>query len=285
MYCVLFAPNELICDRIYKMEPWSFKMSKYAKAANWVSEQRKAKNNFQNFNEMFGLESFEDAYFVQDALESVWAHKGDVKGYKLALTSKAMQAMFGVNTSFKGNLFSETILQGDQVISLKNYGRLGVEFELAIEIGQDFGATADNLTLEECMSKVSAVYPAFELIDDRNADYPTVDLISQTADNSWNANTVLGGKSENFSHLDFSVNEVFKSINGSIERSVTGAALENPFNAVIWIADFLNKRGSELKKGQIVMTGSTFPTYFPQPDDVIEFEVFDIGKIKINVSR
>jgi 2-keto-4-pentenoate hydratase len=260
-------------------------MSKYLEAANWVSEQRQAKNIFQNFNEMFGLESFEDAYFVQDALEAVWAHKGDVTGYKLALTSKAMQNMFGVNTPFKGNLFSETILKGDQVVSLKNYGRLGVEFELAIEIGEDFGANFKNMTIEECMSKVSAVYPAFELIDDRKADYSKVNLISTTADNSWNANTVLGSKSQNFSHLDFSVNQVFKSINGNIETSVTGAALENPFNAVIWIADFLNKRGSKLKKGQIVMTGSTFPTYFPQPGDVIEFEVFDIGKIKINIAN
>ena len=142
-----------------------------------------------------------------------------------------------------------------------------------------------NMTVEECTSKVSAVYPAFELIDDRKADYSKVNLISTTADNSWNANTVLGSKSQNFSHLDFSVNQVFKSINGNIETSVTGAALENPFNAVIWIADFLNKRGSKLKKGQIVMTGSTFPTYFPQPGDVIEFEVFDIGKIKINIAN
>ena len=260
-------------------------MSKYLEAANWISKQRQAKNIYKNFNEMFGLESFEDAYFVQDALEAVWAHKGEVAGYKLALTSKAMQEMFGVNTSFKGNLFSETILEGDQVISLNNYGRLGVEFELAIEIGEDFGANFKNMTIEECMSKVSAVYPAFELIDDRKADYSKVNLISTTADNSWNANTVLGSKSQNFSHLDFSVNQVFKSINGNIETSVTGAALENPFNAVIWIADFLNKRGSKLKKGQIVMTGSTFPTYFPQPGDVIEFEVFHIGKIKINIAK
>jgi 2-keto-4-pentenoate hydratase len=258
-------------------------MSKYVKAANWVSEQRRTKKVFQNFNEMFSLESFEDAYFVQDALESVWAHKGEVVGYKLALTSKAMQAMFGVTTSFKGNLFSKTILKGDQAVSLSNYGRLGIEFELAIEIGEDFGTNFNNLTVEECMSKVSAVYPAFELIDDRNADYPTVDLISQTADNSWNANTVLGSKLENFSHLDFNTNEVFKTINGNTERSVTGVALENPFNAVIWIADFLNKRSSELKKGQIVMTGSTFPTYLPQKGDVIEYEVFDVGKVKVNI--
>ena len=258
-------------------------MSKYVKAANWVSEQRQAKNIFQNFNEMFDLESFEDAYLVQEALETVWAHKGDVIGYKLALTSKAMQNMFGVSAPFKGNLFSETILKGDQVISLKNYGRLGVEFELAIEIGEDFGTNSNDLTVEKCMSKVSAVYPAFELIDDRKADYSKVNLISTTADNSWNANTVLGSKSKNFFHLDFSTNEVFKTVNGNTEKSVTGEALENPFNAVIWIAEFLNNRGSELKKGQIVMTGSTFPTYFPQQGDRLEYEVLDVGKIKIKI--
>ncbi|GIR83447.1 MAG: hypothetical protein CM15mP85_00710 [Rhodobacterales bacterium] len=173
-------------------------MSKYVEAANWISKQRQSKKPFQNFNELFDLESFEDAYLVQDELETIWAHKGQVTGYKLALTSKVMQKMFGVSTPFKGNLFSKTILNGNQVISLKNYGRLGVEFELAIEIGEDFGTNSNDLTVEKCMSKVSAVYPAFELIDDRNADYPKVDLISTTADNSWNANTVLGSKSREF---------------------------------------------------------------------------------------
>ena len=93
-------------------------MSKYVEAANWISKQRQSKKPFQNFNELFDLRSFEDAYLVQDELETIWAHKGQVTGYKLALTSKVMQKMFGVNTSFKGNLFSKTILNGNQNISL-----------------------------------------------------------------------------------------------------------------------------------------------------------------------
>ena len=103
-------------------------MSKYVEAANWISKQRQSKKPFQNFNELFDLQSFEDAYLVQDELETIWAHKGQVTGYKLALTSKVMQKMFGVNTSFKGNLFSKTILNGNQTISLENYGRLGLIF-------------------------------------------------------------------------------------------------------------------------------------------------------------
>ena len=259
-------------------------MSKYVEAANWIKEQREAKRDFQNFNKMFNLESYEDAYLVQQALEAVWANKGHVAGYKLALTSKVMQNMFGVNTSFKGNLFAKTILKGNQIISLSNYGRLGVEFELAIEIGEDFGTKFNNLTVEDCMRKSKAVFPAFELIDDRNADYSKVDLISQTADNSWNANTVLGSRLENFTNLDFSKNEVCKTINEQTEKSVTGKALENPFNAVVWIAEFLKNRGLELKEGQIIMTGSTFSTYFPEKGDTIEYEVYNVGSVKIKIN-
>ena len=46
-------------------------MSKYVEAANWIKEQREAKRDFQNFNKMFNLESYEDAYLVQQALEAV----------------------------------------------------------------------------------------------------------------------------------------------------------------------------------------------------------------------
>ena len=50
-------------------------MSKYVEAANWISKQRQSKKPFQNFNELFDLQSFEDAYLVQDELETIWAHK------------------------------------------------------------------------------------------------------------------------------------------------------------------------------------------------------------------
>jgi hypothetical protein len=32
------------------------------------------------------------------------------------------------------------------------------------------------------------------------------------------------------------------------------------------------------------MTGSTFPTYFPEKGDIIEYEVCDVGKVKVNIT-
>jgi hypothetical protein len=40
-------------------------MSKYIDAATWINEQRETKSVFQNFNQMFNLESFEDAYLFK----------------------------------------------------------------------------------------------------------------------------------------------------------------------------------------------------------------------------
>ena len=258
-------------------------MSNFIDAARWLDQEHQNQANFKNFSNQFGLLTHEDAYEVQDALEKLWLWKGKLAGYKLALTSKPIQALFGVDTPMRGNIFSKTVLYGNQKISITDYVHLGVEFELAVEIGEDFGANCKEMNVSDCMSKVAAVYPAFELIDDRNADYSTVDLISATADNSWNGSNILGNRQRNFKHLDFDNNLVTKSVNKKKEKSITGAALENPFNSVLWIANSISKFGKELRKGQIIMTGSTFATYFPNKGDKILYEVEGIGKISIEI--
>jgi 2-keto-4-pentenoate hydratase len=254
-------------------------------AARWISEQHENRNDFINFSEMFELDDQDDVYKVQDALELVWQpSRGKVAGYKLALTSKPIQELFGVDTPMKGNIFSDNILFEGQKIKLENYVHLGIEFELAVEIGEDFDPNGHDLNEESCLRRISAVFPAFELIDDRNADYSTVDLKSLTADNSWNANNVLGKKCADFDAINFNNNSVSKTVNGKVEHSHTGAALGNPINSVIWIAKFLATRGKILRAGQIIMTGSTFATYFPKKGDTISYLVDGIGPVSLEVN-
>ena len=260
-------------------------LSKFIDAAKWLDERHRNRSRFENFNNKFDLSTTEDAYKVQDELEKLWVHKGHLVGYKLGLTSTPIQALFGIDTPIKGNIFSKTVLHGRQRIDASDYVNLGVEFELAVEIGEDFSLNCENLDIIDCMNKVAAVYPAFELIDDRKADYSTVDLISATADNSWNANSILGPRQTNFKHLNFESNLVRKIINGKLESSITGAALGNPFNSVLWIANLLSDCGQKLRQGQIIMTGSTFATYFPQKGDSIKYEVEDLGKISLEIKE
>ena len=258
-------------------------MSKFMDAAKWLDDQHKNRQKFKNFDQKFGLNTYEDAYNVQSALQNIWSYKGKLSGYKLALTSKPIQAMFGIDTPMKGNLFADTILYGNRAIEISDYVNLGIEFELCVEIGEDFGKNTTGLTINDCYKKIAAIYPAFELIDDRNADYTNVNLISATADNSWNANNILGNRQTNFQNLDFYQNPVTKNINGEIEYSQTGAALGNPFNSVLWIANYLSQHEEELLAGQVIMTGSTFATYFPKTGDTIIYNVKGIGEVQIEI--
>jgi 2-keto-4-pentenoate hydratase len=74
-------------------------------------------------------------------------------------------------------------------------------------------------------------------------------------------------------------------VNNQIETSTTGAALGDPFNSVAWIANFLNKRGRQLKANELIMTGSTFATMFPKSGDTISYEVTGIGAVELKVSE
>jgi 2-keto-4-pentenoate hydratase len=55
----------------------------------------------------------------------------------------------------------------------------------------------------------------------------------------------------------------------------------NPLNALSWLADKLAADGRPLKRGMVVMTGSTVPIQFPVPGDHAIVEVSGLGQAEI----
>jgi len=53
--------------------------------------------------------------------------------------------------------------------------------------------------------------------------------------------------------------------------------------AVAWLATQLSSRGSSLKAGQVVMTGSVMKTVFPTEDANYRFELAPIGTVEVLV--
>jgi 2-keto-4-pentenoate hydratase len=91
--------------------------------------------------------------------------------------------------------------------------------------------------------------PAFELIDDRNADYEGFDAHSLIADNTWNAGVILGDAIPNWQSIDWVTQPVRLDYNGKIETAVTGDAMGDPFAALAVVANNLVDRGLSLKPG------------------------------------
>src|SRR5262245_35559696 len=130
----------------------------------------------------------EDAYRIQDALHRLMAGagRGEIAGWKIALTSKAMQQMTGVDQPAAGAIFAATVHTSPARVSLASYHHLGVEFEVAVRLADDLPASGGPWTRASVAERVGACLPAFELVEDGNADYKTLDAFTLVAENAWN---------------------------------------------------------------------------------------------------
>src|SRR5262245_5207618 len=98
----------------------------------------------------------EDAYRIQDALHKVMAGagRGEIAGWKIALTSKAMQQMTGVDQPAAGAIFSKVIHPSPARVDVTGYHHLGVEFEVAVRLSEALPASGGPWTRASVASKV-----------------------------------------------------------------------------------------------------------------------------------
>ncbi len=259
-------------------------INRIEKIAQHLWDAHTSKTNFKNLDDELKPLSESDAYGIQHSLIKLWEKngKGTVVGHKVALTSKAIQELVGVDTPVKGSIFSSTIYRSPAAINLDDFVHLGLEFELAFVMGKDVPKNK-SFDINSISEFIDAAMPAFELIEDRNADYRNIDPLTLIADNAWCGGIVLGTPSQNWRKINLSSTQVHLSFNNEIEEAITGAAMGNPLNSVAWLASFLSEQGRPLKKGDIIMSGSTLATKFAKRGDKAVYTIEGIGKAEANI--
>src|SRR5262249_47715946 len=134
-----------------------------------------------------------EAYAAQEALARLLVpREGEVAGLKIAVATKVMQEFMGIDRPLGGMIFQRRIHRSPKQLRLADYINVVIEFELAAELGRDLPSSSAPFTAATVMPAIAAVMPAFELIEDRNADYKTVNALSLICDNCWNGGIVLG---------------------------------------------------------------------------------------------
>src|SRR5215468_4047204 len=230
----------------------------------------------------------DDAYRIQDALHRLMAAagRGDIAGWKIALTSKAMQQMTGVDQPAAGAIFSKLVHVSPARVDVAAYHHLGVEFEVAVRVADDLPASGGPWSRASVAGRVAACLPAFELVEDGDADYKTLDAFTLVAQNTWNGGVVLGAPSVDWRAVDLE-NAVTRCwVNDEPGgQGKTGDAMGHPLEAVAWLANILNRRGKQLDRGMIVMTGSSITTKFPAPGDRVRFAIDGLGEVLLEAAR
>jgi 2-keto-4-pentenoate hydratase len=242
----------------------------------WTQHQNRA--HFESLAGLLPGGHVADAYSVQEALVHLMMPAvGKPAGYKIGLTSLVMRRMCGLDQPVAGVILERRVHRSPARIAARDFVRLGVESELCLVIGQDLQPHASPCSLEQAAHAVGGVAAAFELVDDREADYARLDAATLIADNSWNAGVVLGEfvpLRAGSTSLEIGALDGALHIDGRMaDRGNSADALAHPFAIVQWLAEHLRSRRSHLRAGDLVMTGSVVATRFAKTGEHYRFEL------------
>ena len=257
-------------------------------AARASFEMHRTRARYRPLDATLRAAPLDDAYRIQDALHRIMteAGRGTIAGWKIALTSKAMQQMTGVDQPAAGAIFSRVAHSSPARADLATYHHLGVEFEVAVRLGDDLPASGGPWTRASVAGRVAACLPAFELVEDGDADYKTLDAFTLIAQNTWNGGVVLGAPITEWRGVDLARAVTRCWINDEPGgQGKTGDAMGHPLDAVAWLANLLNRRDRTLERGMVVMTGSSITTRFPAPGDRVRFLIEGLGEVTLEVTR
>ena len=261
--------------------------ARVARIARHIFEGHERRRRFERLRGELAPASLAEAYEVQDEVHRLFreAGWGELAGHKIALTSQAIQELCGVDQPAGGAIFARTVHPSPATIGLADFMHLGLEFELGVRLGADLPATGAPYTRESVAAAVAACMPAFELIEDRGADYGDLDAASILTDKCWCGGVVLGPEVAAWQDLDLAATPVELLWNGEvIDQGVTGAAMGHPFEGLAWLANLLASRGRAMKAGAIVITGSALRTRFPEPGDEVTYRINGLGEATVRIT-
>ena len=244
-------------------------------AAKMFLKELDALRNHRSFASSVSSSTLSDGYAIQSAFHDILIARGHrISGWKVALTSAAMQEFCGVTHPLAGAVFDKNVHKALTRVDLSQHLHMGVECEIAVFVNKDLTVESGLHTRESISEVVETCSPAFELIEDRNADYSNLDTFDLVAENAWNAGVVIGIGPSDWQTIDLENGSTKLEANGElVGEGKTGDALGHPLDAVAWLANHLNERGTYVKAGQFVMTGSSVVTYFPNAGDHLVFFV------------
>jgi 2-oxo-hept-3-ene-1,7-dioate hydratase/2-keto-4-pentenoate hydratase len=198
----------------------------------------------------------DDAYTIAQKVVQLKVAAGrSIKGQKVGLTSKAMREMTKATEPDFATLTDDYFVYEGSTVSPTKMHRALVEVEIAFVLGRDL--PGPHVTVADVIRATEFVLPCLEIVDQRQKGGGPNPLIDTIADAASCGFVVLGGNPRRLDQLDVRRVGAVLLKNGDQEVSGTGAAvMGNPVSSVAWLANKLISFGTQLKEGQVLLSGS-----------------------------
>lgn len=230
--------------------------------------------------------TMDDAYAVQAALTRAKLAAGrKVIGWKIGLTSKAMQYALNIDIPDSGILFDDMAFASGATVPAGRFIQPRIEAEIAF-VMKDALAGA-NVTRADVIAATDYVAPSIEILDTRIVRVDpetgrTRSVLDTISDNAANAGIVLGPQRHAIDAHDLRWVGVITSRNGEVEETGLGAGvLNDPVESVVWLARRMAQYGQTIEPGQVILSGSFIRPVECPPGTRIHADFGPFGSVEI----
>lgn len=205
--------------------------------------------------------TLEESYRIQDEFVALKRGDGQTQtGWKIGLTSRAMQAALNIDTPDSGVLFDTMAFEDGATIPRGRFIQPRIEAELAFILHTELGSPQTNFI--DVLRATEYVIPVLEILDTRiervcRATGKTRTVYDTISDNAANAGYLLGGTPSRPDQIDMRRASAVVSRNGVVEETGLGAGvLNHPARGVAWLVRRLADLGKGIRPGEIILSGS-----------------------------
>jgi 2-oxo-hept-3-ene-1,7-dioate hydratase len=230
--------------------------------------------------------TMDDAYAVQSALVARKMAAGRKRiGWKIGLTSRAMQDALKIDTPDSGVLLDDMRFETGSTVPAGRFIQPRVEAEIAFVMKTALAGT--NCTREDVIAATDYVTPSLEILDTRilraDPDTGQARIVTDTiSDNAANAGIVLGQQQHGLANFDLRWVGAIVTRNGVVEETGLGAGvLNDPLTSVLWLARRMAQYGQSIEPGDIVLSGSFIRPIETPSDSHIEADFGPFGTVEI----
>ena len=228
----------------------------------------------------------DDAYAVQKELVALKIADGRrVTGWKIGLTSKAMQYALNIDIPDSGVLFDDMHFEDGSTVPKGRFIQPRIEAEIAFVMKKDLVATA---TRKQVLAATDYVCPSLEILDTRilRSDPKTGQtrkIFDTISDNAANAGIVVGAQRHEPNAIDLRWAGTICFRNGEVEETGLGAGvLNDPVMGVVWLSERLEAYGQAIRAGDVVLSGSFIRPVEARSGDRFHADFGLFGDVSIN---
>lgn len=224
-----------------------------------------------------------DAYRVQQAVVRRRMERGaTIVGWKLGLTSRAMQQQLGVDQPDYGPILSDYLVPEGTPIPVAQLVQPRVEAEIAFVLRTSL--RGPGVTAGDALAAAAGISPAVEIIDSRIEQW-RLTLVDTISDLASSARVTVGSRLVPIEGFDQRLIGCALERGGEVVATGAGAAaLGDPAAAVAWAANTLGPLGVTLEAGHVIMTGALHASVPVAAGDVFTARFDRIGSVTVRFS-